>query len=88
MGPGGKPGSLTRVALHAEVIRMKVRLGRKGARMDATEWDTLKCSGLDQTFHCVSQFCGLGIWGKALLGEPSCMTSTGVTLVVFSWYLV
>ena len=32
-------GSQTRVALHAEVMRMKVRLG---ARMDAAEWATLK----------------------------------------------
>lgn len=39
MGPDGKPGSQTRVALHAEVMRMKVRLG---ARMDAAEWATLK----------------------------------------------
>ena len=39
MGPDGKPGSQTRVALHAEVMRMKVRLG---VRMDAAEWATLK----------------------------------------------
>lgn len=44
---------------------------RKGARMEDLHNSYPKLSGSNhQTFHCVLEFCGLGIWGRALLGDP------------------